>query len=40
MTNIQKAFELINTFTQGDTEKAGSLLVEGYIQYNLAWRML
>lgn len=26
MTNTQKALELINTFTTGDTEKAASLL--------------
>lgn len=37
MTNIQKALELINTFTNGDTEKAASLLAEGYIQHNLAY---
>lgn len=37
MTNIQKALELINTFTTGDTEKAASLLAEGYIQHNLAY---
>lgn len=38
MTNIQKALELINTFATGDTEKAASLLAEGYIQHNLAYR--
>ena len=37
MTNIQKALELINTFATGDTETAGSLLAEGYIQHNLAY---
>lgn len=37
MTNIQKALELINTFATGDTEKAASLLAEGYIQHNLAY---
>lgn len=37
MTNIQKALELINTFATGDTEKAVSLLAEGYIQHNLAY---
>lgn len=37
MTNIQKALELINTFATGDTEKASSLLAEGYIQHNLAY---
>lgn len=36
MTNTQKALELINTFANGDTEKAASLLAEGYIQHNLA----
>ena len=34
MTNIQKALELIHTFADGDTEKAKSLLAEGYIQHN------
>lgn len=29
MTNTQKALELINTFANGDTEKAASLLAEG-----------
>lgn len=37
MTNIQKSLELINTFATGDTEKAASLLAEGYIQHNLAY---
>lgn len=37
MTNIQKALELINTFASGNTEKAKSLLAEGYIQHNLAY---
>ena len=37
MTNIQKALELINTFASGNTEKAASLLAEGYIQHNLAY---
>lgn len=37
MTNIQKALELISTFASGDTEKANSLLAEGYIQHNLAY---
>ena len=37
MTNIQKALELIGTFASGDTEKAASLLDEGYIQHNLAY---
>ena len=37
MTNIQKALELINTFATGDTDKAKSLLAEGYIQHNLAY---
>ncbi len=37
MSNIQKALELINTFATGDTEKAASLLAEGYIQHNLAY---
>lgn len=36
-TNIQNALELINTFETGDTEKAASLLAEGYIQHNLAY---
>jgi len=35
--NIQNALELINTFATGDTEKAASLLAEGYIQHNLAY---
>ena len=37
MTNIEKALALINTFSTGDTEKAASLLAEGYIQHNLAY---
>ena len=37
ITNIQKALALINTFATGDTETAASLLVEGYIQHNLAY---
>lgn len=37
MTNIQKALDLIGTFASGDTEKAKSLLAEGYIQHNLAY---
>ena len=37
MTNTQKALELINTFADGDTKKAASLLAEGYIQHNLAY---
>lgn len=37
MKNIKKALELINTFATGDTEKAASLLAEGYIQHNLAY---
>ena len=34
MTNIQKALQLIGTFASGDTQKAQSLLAEGYIQHN------
>lgn len=37
MTNIEKALELINTFTTGNSEKAKSLLKEDYIQHNLAY---
>lgn len=37
MTQIEKAKELIHTFATGDTEKAASLLAEGYIQHNLAY---
>lgn len=37
MTNTHKALELINTFANGDTEKASSLLAEGYIQHNPAY---
>lgn len=32
MTKIEKALALINTFASGNTEKAASLLAEGYIQ--------
>lgn len=37
MANTQKALERIGTFATGDTEKAASLLAEGYIQHNLAY---
>ncbi len=37
MAQIEKAKDLINTFATGDTEKAASLLAEGYIQHNLAY---
>ena len=37
MTQIEKAQALIGTFASGDTEKARSLLAEGYIQHNLAY---
>lgn len=37
MTHIQKALQLITTFASGDTQKAQSLLAEGYIQHNLAY---
>ncbi|MCI8550772.1 MAG: SnoaL-like domain-containing protein [Lachnospiraceae bacterium] len=37
MTQIEKAQALINTFATGDTDKAASLLAEGYIQHNLAY---
>lgn len=37
MTNTDKALALINTFATGDTETAGSLLAEDYIQHNLAY---
>lgn len=37
MTQIEKALALISTFATGDTEKAASLLAEGYIQHNLAY---
>ena len=37
MTNIEKALALITTFATTDTEKATSLLAEGYIQHNLAF---
>lgn len=36
-TRIEKAIELINTFATGDTQKAASLLAEGYVQHNLAY---
>lgn len=36
-SKIQKARELINTFTTGDTKKAKSLLNDNYIQHNLAY---
>ena len=37
MTQIEKAKALIGTFATGDTEKARSLLADGYIQHNLAY---
>lgn len=37
MNKIEKAKELILTFTTGDAEKAASLLAENYIQHNLAY---
>lgn len=37
MTNTQKALALIGTFASGDTDRAASLLAEGYIQHNLAY---
>ena len=37
MTNKDKALALINTFATGDTEAAGKLPAEGYIQHNLAY---
>lgn len=37
MTKINKAKELINTFSTGDTKKAQSLLAEKYIQHNLTY---
>lgn len=37
MTQIEKAKELINTFSTGDAETAASLLAEDYIQHNLAY---
>lgn len=37
VTNKDKAIALINTFATGDTEAAGNLLAEGYIQHNLAY---
>ena len=36
-TQIAKALDLIGTFASGDTDKAASLLAEGYIQHNLAY---
>ncbi len=38
MTNIEKALELINTFANGDSQKAASLLANDYIQHNLAYQ--
>lgn len=35
LSNKDKAIALINTFATGDTEKARSLLADGYIQHNL-----
>lgn len=35
--NIANALALINTFANGDTELAATLLDEGYIQHNLAY---
>jgi len=37
MSNINKALELINTFTTGNTEKARELLDPSYIQHNLVY---
>lgn len=37
MTNKQKALTLINTFANGDTKQAESLLASDYIQHNLAY---
>lgn len=37
MSNIEKAKALINTFSTGDVEKATELLMENYIQHNLAY---
>lgn len=37
MTNKDKTIALINTFATGDTEAAGNLLAEDYIQHNLAY---
>ena len=37
MTNKEKALALIGTFATGDTAKAKELLVDGYIQHNLAY---
>lgn len=38
MTKIEKAKALINTFVSGDTNLAGSLLKDDYIQHNLAYQ--
>lgn len=35
--NIENALALINTFADGDTELAATLLDEGYLQHNLAY---
>ena len=37
MTNKEKALILIQTFANGDTAQAKSLLAEHYIQHNLAY---
>ena len=37
MTNIEKALALINTFATTNTEKAASLLAEGYIQHIMSF---
>lgn len=37
MTNTQKALTLINTFANGDTKQAESLLALNYIQHNLRY---
>lgn len=37
MNQIERAKELINCFSSGDTAKAKSLLKDGYIQHNLAY---
>ncbi len=37
MTNTQKALALINTFSNGDTKQAESLLAPDYIQHNPAY---
>lgn len=36
-SQIEKALALIETFASGDTEMAGSLLAEDYIQHNLSY---